>query len=81
MPEATFRAVQDHGGPANDTVTGTQDAARSVFARLAELDIDMDDVTEQLETEGIDKFDASWSSLIGTVTDGLKAAGAQAEGE
>jgi len=81
MPEATFRAVQDHGGDAADTVTGTQDAARSVFARLAELDIDMDEVTDQLETEGIDKFDASWSSLIGTVTDGLKAAGAQAEGE
>lgn len=81
MPEATFRAVQDHGGDAADTVTGTRDAARSVFARLAELDIDMDEVTEQLETEGIDKFDASWSSLIGTVTDGLKAAGAQAEGE
>ncbi|MDM7856311.1 transaldolase [Cellulomonas alba] len=81
MPEATFRAVQDHGGDAADTVTGTQDAARRVIERLAELGIDIDEVTEQLETEGIDKFDASWSQLIGTVTDGLKAAGAQAEGE
>jgi transaldolase len=81
MPEATFRAVQDHGGDGSDTVTGTQDAARSVFARLAELDVDMDEVTEQLEVEGIDKFDASWSQLVSTVTDGLKAAGAQAEGE
>jgi transaldolase len=81
MPEATLRAVQDHGGDVHDTVTGTQDEARHVIERLRAVGVDIDEVTEQLEVEGVDKFDASWAQLLETVTDGLKGAAAQVEGK
>ncbi len=74
MPETTFDAVSDHGGNGSDTVTGTQDAAASVIERLGALGISIDDVTLQLEVEGVEKFSASWEQLLGKVTDGLQAA-------
>ena len=75
MPEATLKAVADHGGDGHDTVTGTGAQAESVIAGLRDLGIDIDDVTEQLEIEGVDKFTASWGELLGTVSDGLQRRG------
>lgn len=74
MPEATLDAVVDHGGDGSDTVTGRQDEARDVLARLGSLGIDIDAVTEQLEVEGVDKFEKSWAQLVETVRDGLSSA-------
>lgn len=74
MPEATLDAVADHGGDGSDTVTGRQDEARDVLARLGSLGIDIDAVTEQLEVEGVDKFEKSWAQLVETVRDGLSSA-------
>lgn len=74
MPEATLDAVADHGGDGSDTVTGRQDEARDVLARLGSLGIDIDAVTEQLEVEGVDKFEKSWAQLVETVSDGLSSA-------
>ena len=76
MPRATLEAVADHGGAGHDTVTGTYDEAARVVGRLAELGIDLRKVTDQLESEGVDKFVASWNELLGTVQEGLDAAGA-----
>ncbi|WP_421741550.1 transaldolase [Cellulomonas sp.] len=77
MPEATLNAVVDHGGDAHDTVTGTRQEAEAVIAGLRDLGIDIDEVTEQLEVEGVDKFTASWGDLLGTVSDGLTGAAQQ----
>src|SRR4051794_33531682 len=77
MPEATLNAVADHGGDGTDTVTGTRQEAEAVIAGLRDLGIDIDEVTEQLEVEGVDKFTASWGDLLTTVSDGLSAAGEQ----
>jgi transaldolase len=71
MPAATLEAVADHGDITGDTVTGTQAAAADVMSGLARLGIDIDEVTEMLETEGIAKFEASWSELLTTVAAGL----------
>jgi transaldolase len=71
MPAATLEAVADHGDITGDTVTGTQAAAADVISGLARLGIDIDEVTEMLETEGIAKFEASWSELLTTVAAGL----------
>jgi transaldolase len=71
MPAATLEAVADHGTITGDTVTGTQAAAAAVISGLASLGIDIAEVTETLETEGIDKFEASWSELLTTVAEGL----------
>ncbi|KQS97363.1 transaldolase [Cellulomonas sp. Leaf395] len=71
MPEATLNAVADHGGDGSDTVTGTRPESQAVIDGLRDLGIDIDEVTEQLEVEGVDKFSASWGDLLGTVSDGL----------
>jgi transaldolase len=52
-------------------VTGTQAAAAAVITGLAHLGIDIDEVTDQLEAEGVTKFETSWSELLSTVADGL----------
>jgi transaldolase len=67
MPEGTIRAVADHGKLLGDTVHGTYDASRQVFAELEELGIGYDDVVQVLETEGVSKFEASWIELLDTI--------------
>lgn len=74
MPSATLEAVDDHGTVDDDAVTGAQADAADVFARLAALGVDLDAVTERLETEGVDKFVASWEQLRAGVQAGLDAA-------
>lgn len=74
MPEATLEAVATQGGVDGDTVTGTQDEAATVVADLAALGIDFDEVTTTLETEGVEKFVASWEQLVASVQAGLDAA-------
>ncbi|NKY38943.1 transaldolase [Cellulomonas septica] len=77
MPEATLRAVADHGGDAHDTVTGTGAASAEVIDRLAEQGVDLDEVTVRLEEEGVQKFEASWEQLLSTVRTGLSETQAQ----
>jgi transaldolase len=67
MPEATIHAVADHGEIRGDTIHGTYDASRKVFADLEKLGISYDDVVKVLEDEGVAKFAASWNELIETV--------------
>lgn len=71
MPEGTLDAFADHGEPHGDAVTGTADAAREVFSALAEVGIDVDDVYQTLEDDGVKKFDDSWQELTATVSDQL----------
>jgi transaldolase len=74
MPEATLDAVEDHGQVHGDTVTGTQEEAGEVIADLEALGISFDEVTATLESEGVEKFIASWQQLLDSVQAGLDAA-------
>jgi transaldolase len=67
MPEATLAAVGDHGTAHRDTVHGTYDEARASLDALKPLGISYDDVVKVLEDEGVDKFEASWAELLGSV--------------
>jgi len=67
MPEATLRATADHGVLKGDTVHGTYDQSRQVFADLDELGIHYDDVVQVLEDEGVSKFAVSWNELLETI--------------
>jgi len=67
MPEGTIRATADHGKLLGDTVHGTYDASRQVFADLEQLGIGYDDVVQVLEDEGVAKFAASWNELLDTI--------------
>jgi transaldolase len=67
MPEATIKAVADHGHLEGDTVHGTYDASRKVFADLEALGISYDDVVQVLEDEGVAKFAVSWNEFLETI--------------
>jgi transaldolase len=64
MPEATLKALDDHGVVTGPTANTGYDAARKVFADLAGIGIEIDEVTELLESEGVSKFIDSWSVLL-----------------
>jgi transaldolase len=68
MPEGTIRATADHGQVLGNTVDGTYDASRKVWADLEKLGIGYDDVVNVLELEGVDKFKASWTQLLDTIS-------------
>ncbi len=74
MPEKTLDATFDHGVVTGDTITGNYDDAKAVFAALAAVGVDFDDVTNTLESEGVSKFIISWGELLETVTTALAGA-------
>lgn len=74
MPEKTLEAVYDHGVITGDTITGKYAQARELFALLEAAGIDFNDVTEKLETEGVEKFIVSWHELQDTVAKALAQA-------
>jgi transaldolase len=67
MPEPTLQAVHDHGVIESDSIRGHYADAQSVLDKLAAVGIDYDDVVATLESEGIEKFEVSWTELISAV--------------
>lgn len=67
MPESTLDAAFEGSEVSADTVRGGYDEARQVIAALARTGISLADVTDQLEAEGVAKFEDSWNSLLETV--------------
>lgn len=70
MPGKTLEAIADHGKIATNTATEFDGAAK-VIEQLQALGIDLDEVGEQLEAEGVQKFIASWGELGDTVAAAL----------
>ncbi len=73
MPESTLRAMADHGELNGDTIHGSYARAREVFEQLEGLGISYDDVVRVLEEEGVQKFAASWTELLDTLTTQMAA--------
>ena len=67
MPEKTMMATAAHGQVAGDTITPNLSAASEFMAELEEAGVDFAEVTQKLETEGVDKFIASWNELVESV--------------
>lgn len=63
MPLATMEAFADHG-VARRTVDAGLDEARAQLAALAELGIDMDRVTDDLQIEAVEKFVTPFRTLL-----------------
>jgi transaldolase len=74
MPEKTLEATFDHGVVTGDTVTGSYDEAAAVLDAVAKVGVSYDDVVKVLETEGVQKFAASWTELVEGVETALEAA-------
>jgi transaldolase len=63
LPPATLEAYRDHGQPEVRIADDLSGAQQSVNA-LKALGIDMDEVSEQLEREGVDKFKQPFDALL-----------------
>ncbi len=68
LPDSTLVAFEDHGTVAR-TVDADPDAARQVMADLADVGVDMDDVSAKLETEGVASFSKSFDEVLDTLED------------
>lgn len=68
MPMETLNAYRDHGQPAvrlEDDI----DHARQVLQQLPQLGIALDQVTQQLEDEGVEKFNQPFDKLLKAIED------------
>ena len=74
MPEKTLDATFDHGVVTGDTITGTYEEAAGVLTALEGLGISYTEVVALLESEGLDKFVASWKELLADVEGALVTA-------
>ncbi|MCX4884883.1 transaldolase [Streptomyces turgidiscabies] len=77
MPEATLRAVADHGEVPADSVRAHYDDAQQVLDGLRAI---YDDLVQTLEDEGVSKFDASWEQLSEQLAETLRSRPAAREG-
>lgn len=63
IPVETLDGYRDHGEP-KDRIEQEVAKARGVFDRLPDLGINIDVVTQQLEDEGVGKFNRSFDELM-----------------
>jgi transaldolase len=71
MPEKTLKSYADHGSPGTP-VQQAYDEAAQVMKAVADAGVDLDDVFEVLEDEGIQKFIDSWDKLTRSVRSELE---------
>src|SRR6478735_8771892 len=70
-PEKTIDAVRDHGVIRGNTIEGTYGKASSVFSSLEAIGVDLTDVFDVLEKEGVEKFIQAWGELLESVSQEL----------
>lgn len=68
LPEKTIDAFRDHGR-ASATLTEGVDEARRTMAELAAVGIDLDEVTDQLLAEGVEKFAVPFDQLLASLAE------------
>lgn len=67
MPQSTLDAVIDHGVVRGDTITPHYADAVAVLQALSAIGISLDDVTTELEIDGVKKFAQAWDQLLHNV--------------
>jgi transaldolase/glucose-6-phosphate isomerase len=73
VPPVTLNAYRDHGDPAA-RLENDVDEAHAVLNLLPEVGIDLDDVTQQLEDEGVEKFIKPYDRLMDTLKNEIATA-------
>jgi transaldolase len=74
MPEKTLDAVVDHGHVEPDTIRPAYGDAHRTVEELAAVGIDLHEVTQLLEVEGVDKFETAWASTMQSLETALEQA-------
>ncbi len=70
MPEKTLDAVRDHG-VIEDRITGAGDEAEQQMRRLADEGVDVEQITKNLESEGVEKFVKSFEAAERSVSEAI----------
>lgn len=66
LPMETIDAFRDHGKPANRLEDNLEDA-KQLLEKLKKNGIDLDEKTNELEKEGVEKFNKAYDSLLSAV--------------
>ncbi len=66
LPVETLNAYRDHGQPAVRLADGLEKAA-AILQRLPEVEVDLNQATQELEDQGVEKFNQPYDSLLGTL--------------
>jgi transaldolase len=67
MPQSTLDAVIDHGVVRGNTISAHYAEAVEVLKALASIGISLDEVTTELEIDGVKKFAQAWEELLENV--------------
>lgn len=68
LPMETIDAFRDHG-KVDDTITKNLDHANAVMEKLQKKGIAIDEITQKLENEGIEKFNKAYEKLLKSIVD------------
>ena len=67
MPQSTLDALIDHGVVRGNTISGNYADAVNVLKSLSDLGISLDQITTELEIDGVKKFAQAWDELLENV--------------
>ena len=67
VPPATLDAFKDHGTAERETILDGIDDAQAVFDKLAAAGVNIDNVTQKLQDDGVDAFAKSFGDLLNQV--------------
>jgi transaldolase len=67
MPDSTIAAFEDHGTAAR-TVDRDVEQAAETWQQLRDVGVDLDDVADQLEREGVASFEKSFDELLSALS-------------
>jgi transaldolase len=67
MPQSTLDAVIDHGVVRGNTISANYAAAVEILKALSAMGISLDQVTTELEIDGVKKFAQAWEELLENV--------------
>ncbi|HKP87127.1 MAG TPA: bifunctional transaldolase/phosoglucose isomerase [Blastocatellia bacterium] len=67
VPPATYTAFRDHGA-VRLSLEDNIDEAKATISRLAEVGVDLAQVTQQLQDEGVQAFEESFRNLMGSIS-------------
>ena len=67
MPQSTLDALIDHGVVRGNTISGGYEDAVEVLKALSALGISLDEITNELEIDGVKKFAQAWDELLENV--------------
>ncbi|GAC57292.1 transaldolase [Gordonia hirsuta DSM 44140 = NBRC 16056] len=74
IPGKTLEAFADHGWVNTESIIGRAEESREVFEALTRIGVNLPEVFEVLESEGVAKFEVAWNELLTTTAEQLESA-------